>query len=53
MNFVGGYSSAGEHMTEAHGVRGSTPRVPINLLKKDWTILKSKSFINKVYLIQI
>ena len=23
-----GYSSAGERMTEAHGVRGSTPRIP-------------------------
>ena len=26
-----GRSSAGEHMTEAHGVRGSTPFVPILL----------------------
>lgn len=33
-------SSAGEHMTEDHGVRGSTPRGPI--LNR-----KVKTFINK------
>ena len=27
--YVWGSSSAGEHMTEDHGVRGSTPRCPI------------------------
>jgi hypothetical protein len=34
-----GLSSAGEHMTEDHGVRGSTPRGPIKNLK---TFIKVK-----------
>ncbi len=34
-------SSAGEHMTEAHGVRGPTPRVPTGSIK---TFIKLKEF---------
>ena len=35
-DFPWGFSSAGEHMTEAHGVRGSTPRLPIFRIFKDF-----------------
>ena len=42
-------SSVGEHMTEAHGVGGSIPSLPIliiNLIRQSKTFIKVKMFIS-------